>query len=132
MSHQCPLVACDVKDVPDDRLLCRQDWARVPKPLQQAVYRAWDHGRGRGTKAHSAACAAAISAAQKARTEAEEAARPSPHELWERAGGDPVRYRELMYEHGHLLKPGDDGYEQGVRNLSCGWPHRNSEREATT
>lgn len=110
-------MGCDVPDVPDDRLMCPRNWARVGKPLQQAVYRAWDHGRGRGTRAHSAASAAAVSAAQKAR-------RPSPGELWNQAGGDSVRYRALMLEYGHLLSPGDEGYEQGVRNLSCGWPHR--------
>jgi hypothetical protein len=49
--------------------------------------------------------------------------------LWVQAGGgtedyDPERYRALMREHGYLLEPGDLGYEQGSRNLPCGWPHR--------
>lgn len=49
-------------------------------------------------------------------------ARPGPMELWHEAGGDGERYRQLMREHGHLLSPGDEGYEQGSRNLPCGWP----------
>lgn len=28
---------------------------------------------------------------------------PSPFELWQKAAGDPVRYRELMVEHGHVV-----------------------------
>jgi len=52
--------------------------------------------------------------------------KPSPMELWKQAGGgtgdyDQQRYRDLMHEHGHLLRPGDDGYEQGSRTLACGW-----------
>jgi hypothetical protein len=43
-------------------------------------------------------------------------------ELWHQAGGDGERYRRLMREHGHLLSPGDEGYEEGSRNLPCGWP----------
>jgi hypothetical protein len=54
--------------------------------------------------------------------------RPSLFSLWQQAGGgtdayDPQRYRELAREHGHIMQPGDEGYEQGVRVLSCGWPH---------
>lgn len=43
---------------------------------------------------------------------------PSPFELWQQASGDAARYRELLVEHGHLVRrePGDDG------NLPCGWP----------
>lgn len=48
--------------------------------------------------------------------------RPSPHELWVQAGEDGERYRELLREHGHILRPGDEGYEQGSRTLPCGWP----------
>lgn len=69
MSHPCPAAGCTVENVPDDRLMCRQDWARIAKPLQRAVYDAWDHGRGRGTPQHSAAMRAAISAAERARDE---------------------------------------------------------------
>jgi hypothetical protein len=47
---------------------------------------------------------------------------PTPGQLWYEAGEDPERYRELMREHGHILSPGDPGYEQGSRNLPCGWP----------
>ena len=67
MSHHCPVKDCDITDVPDDRLTCRQDWGRISRPLQRAVYDAWDHGRGRGTPQHAAAMRAAISAAERAR-----------------------------------------------------------------
>lgn len=52
------------------------------------------------------------------------AAPPSPHELWERAGGDAVEYHRLMRVHGHLLAPGDEGYEDAPGNLPCGWSPR--------
>ena len=48
--------------------------------------------------------------------------KPGPFELWQQAGGDGARYRDLMREHGHLLSPGDEGYEDAPRNLPCGWP----------
>ncbi len=48
--------------------------------------------------------------------------RPSPGILWHQAGGDSARYRELMREHGHILAPGDEGYEQASRTLPCGYP----------
>lgn len=47
--------------------------------------------------------------------------KPSPAELWHQADGDSERYRELMRQHGHLLSPGDEGYEQVARKLPCGW-----------
>lgn len=48
--------------------------------------------------------------------------RPSPVELWHQAAGNGARYRELMREHGHLLAPGDEGYDQASKTLPCGWP----------
>ena len=50
------------------------------------------------------------------------AERPSPGHLWHQAGGNGARYRELMREHGHLLEPGDEGYERASRALPCGYP----------
>jgi hypothetical protein len=32
----------------------------VPEPVQRAVYRYWDHGRGEGTAQHGLACDNAI------------------------------------------------------------------------
>ena len=52
------------------------------------------------------------------------AKRPDAYELWVQSGENPERYRELLREHGYLLSPGDDGYEDAPRNLPCGWPHR--------
>jgi hypothetical protein len=51
----------------------------------------------------------------------EAAPKPQPARLWEQAGEDPERYRDLMRQHGHLLAPGDEGYEEGSRSLPCGW-----------
>lgn len=48
--------------------------------------------------------------------------RPSAYELWMEAGEDRARYRELLRQHGHLLSPGDEGYEQASATLPCGWP----------
>ena len=50
------------------------------------------------------------------------AKRPDAYELWVQSGENPERYRELLREHGYLLSPGDDGYEDAPRNLPCGWP----------
>ncbi len=54
---------------------------------------------------------------------------PSAYELWVQAGGgtkdyNPAQYLELLLEAGMILYPGDKGYEEAPRNLSCGWPHR--------
>lgn len=46
--------------------------------------------------------------------------RPSTYELWVEAGGDVARYHELLLEHGLLLRPGDDGYEERRRDLVDG------------
>lgn len=58
---------------------------------------------------------------------------PAPHELWKQAAQETAdqgheahvaRYKELMHGRGYLLYKGDPGYDQAVRNLPCGWPHR--------
>jgi len=55
----------------------------------------------------------------------------SPGQLWEQAGGNPDEYRRLLREHGHILRPGDVGYDPDApRTLPCGWsPDKASERE---
>jgi hypothetical protein len=60
------------------------------------------------------------------------AKRPSLYDLWVQAGGgtedyDRDRYLALLREHGHLLGPGDEGYEQASPNLPCGWPGNRKE-----
>lgn len=53
-----------------------------------------------------------------------------PYALWVEAGGgtpgyDRQRYLSLLREHGHVLRPGDDGYEEAARSaLPCGWSPR--------
>jgi hypothetical protein len=49
----------------------------------------------------------------------------SPRDLWVKAGGGTDRYSrraylDLMREHGHVLRPGDEGHEEGRRDLPCG------------
>lgn len=120
--HECPRDGC-TRPVDAGKLMCAEDWRQVPEPLQKAVYRAWNRGQGRGSRAHLAAMVAAIRAVNG---KPEPPPRPGPRELWQQAGGgtpayDRERYLELLREHGHLLSPGDEGYEEGSRALPCGW-----------
>lgn len=48
--------------------------------------------------------------------------KPSPAELWNQSGGNSRRYYDLLVDHGHILRPGDEGYEEGTPVLACGWP----------
>ena len=64
--HECPADPCD-EQVPPDKLLCWSDWRRVPKPLQNALYAAYDRGRGQGTPAHLEAMRACTDAANAKR-----------------------------------------------------------------
>lgn len=59
--HDCPIDGC-TKRIPHAVLMCRHHWAKVPRQLQGAVYRAWARGRGAGTDAHTTAIAAAVAA----------------------------------------------------------------------
>jgi hypothetical protein len=66
-------------------------------------------------------CAQAVRAIAEDR-EPEPEPRPSPAVLWEQAGGNRDLYRGLLHEHGHILAPGDDGYDPDApRTLPCGW-----------
>jgi hypothetical protein len=66
MSHPCPRPGCPVTDVPDDQLLCPEDWYQVPAPVRRAVWIAWNRGTGAGSPAHQAAMRAAIAAVSRA------------------------------------------------------------------
>jgi hypothetical protein len=57
--HECPHPACDAS-VPSGKLACSRHWYAIPKPLRDAVWKAWNHGTGRGSVAHNAAITAAI------------------------------------------------------------------------
>ena len=116
MSHECPRNGCTTF-VGSGKLMCGPCWKLVPQALQRAVYRAWDRGRGAGSQAHRAAVKAAIRAVNG---DPEPAPKPQPYQLWEQAGEDPERYRDLMRDHGYILAPGDEGYEEGSRSLPCG------------
>ena len=59
MTHDCPGPGCEAQ-IPYEMLACSRHWYQVPKALRTAVYRAWDHGLGAGTQAHSVAIKAAI------------------------------------------------------------------------
>lgn len=62
MAHLCPARRCSV-ECPDQKLMCPDHWRLVPRPLQVAVYTAYDHGRGMGSYALLAAQTDAITAA---------------------------------------------------------------------
>lgn len=65
MSHRCPARGCEAV-VDDARLMCREDWYRVPRPLRNAVTFAYAGGRGLGTEALRHAQDAAIRAVNRA------------------------------------------------------------------
>lgn len=59
-SHLCPARHCRAR-VPADKLMCPVHWAKVPRPMREAVWSTWRKGGG-GTRAHAAAVRAAIAA----------------------------------------------------------------------
>jgi hypothetical protein len=59
MSHDCPGPGCE-RQVPSSQLACSRHWYQVPEPLRQAVYRAWNRGKGTGTAEHRQAMLAAV------------------------------------------------------------------------
>ena len=104
-----------------------------PADVRDHRHRPPDSGR-RGTRRHGPEDAgrAGMALVRAERERVMTSPAPSPMELWHQAGGgtdsyDRERYLELMRQHGHLLKPGDEGYEDASPNLSCGWPHRKPE-----
>jgi hypothetical protein len=70
---------CPVRDCKRERqplkLMCGPHWHQVPAPLQRAVSAAWRDGQGAGSAAHRAACAAAVSFAER-RAEASQGTAP--------------------------------------------------------
>lgn len=50
-THECPDPTCTAQ-VAAAKLACLEDWRRVPEPLQHALNKAWDHGRGKWADAH--------------------------------------------------------------------------------
>lgn len=63
-THECPRGGC-TRRVAAHLLMCPPDWGALPKPFRQAVWTAWQDGRGAGTPAHQAAVRAAIKAANR-------------------------------------------------------------------
>jgi len=59
MDHECPANGCTAP-VDITMLMCSKHWYMVPKPLRNAVWRAWARRTGAGTPAHTAAILAAI------------------------------------------------------------------------
>lgn len=64
MSHRCPACGCEAV-VDDTKLMCRADWYRVPRPIRNAVNRAYAGGMGLGTEALFRAQQAAIRAVNR-------------------------------------------------------------------
>lgn len=60
MSHRCPGPDCTAQ-VPDRMLACMPHWMQVPRPIQRAVYAAWNRGKGIGSDEHVVAVEDAIS-----------------------------------------------------------------------
>lgn len=51
MTHACPVSGCD-RTIPDDHLMCRAHWRRVPRPLAREVNESWrEYRAARGTPA---------------------------------------------------------------------------------
>ena len=61
--HQCLVEGCR-QLLPHTKLMCLDHWRMVSKPLQDAVYAAYDHGAGIGTPALMHAQYAAIEAVE--------------------------------------------------------------------
>lgn len=66
MTHPCPVTPCPTR-VAYNKVMCPRHWKLVPPAIQNAVYRAWNHGQGAGSYAHTAAIMRAIEAARRAR-----------------------------------------------------------------
>lgn len=58
-AHECPRRGCRVQ-VPYEQLACKRDWYVLPKPIRDAVTRAYKRGLGIGTPEHNAAVNTAI------------------------------------------------------------------------
>jgi hypothetical protein len=70
-THTCPAPGCS-REVSDDLLACRQHWYELPKPLRDALWRAFnDHGRG--SPAHTAAVDACLRAFERGTNSAAQA-----------------------------------------------------------
>jgi hypothetical protein len=117
MSHPCPRNGCTA--TVDDRYLMDSGcWRLVPAALQRAVYAAYKRGKGIGSPQLLAAQQAAIRSVNGPDPER----RPTPYELWVQSGEDGEEYRRLLRQHGHILSPGDQGYDPNApRTLPCGW-----------
>jgi hypothetical protein len=61
MTHLCPTTRCP-REVPDHLLMCGIHWRLVPRPLQRAVYSAYQGPESIGTPALVQAQRAAIQA----------------------------------------------------------------------
>jgi hypothetical protein len=57
--HPCPAARC-MRLVSMTKLMCRQHWFMVPKPLRDDERNAWAGGMGAGSSAHRNAIMAAI------------------------------------------------------------------------
>lgn len=44
MTHDCARPGCTAQ-IPFGMLMCRADWARVPRPIQRRVYAGWNGGQ---------------------------------------------------------------------------------------
>lgn len=59
-THPCPC-GCG-QPIARHRLMCRNSWYKVPKPLRDAVWATWANGDGAGSPEHTEAIMAAVKA----------------------------------------------------------------------
>jgi hypothetical protein len=68
---RCQMRVCDQR-ISLDKLMCAPHWRMVPKPLQRAVYDAWEALKAErcsvNREAHRNACVAAIAAVEDQRS----------------------------------------------------------------
>jgi hypothetical protein len=63
---RCPVPGCG-EEIDRTRLMCRRDWYRLRKPLQDQVWRTWRSGQAAAGPEHQKAVLKAIVACQLAR-----------------------------------------------------------------
>jgi hypothetical protein len=59
VKHECPRNGCR-RMVGQDQLACSTDWLLIPAKTRNAIWRAWDKGRGHGSPEHVVLIASAI------------------------------------------------------------------------
>lgn len=99
-THTCPAPGC-AREVSDDLLACREHWYALPKPMRDALWRAYnDHGRG--SPAHTAAVSSCLTALERLGGSTTPSPSPEPEpgggELQRRDGARAAELRRCAAE----------------------------------